>query len=99
MPDIRELTFEGRFGLLVDREMTERRDMRLRVRLRLAASVEDIDYRQPRCLDKRLLLELTSCGWIKERQMPGCVQTLMRGRPGRHGAGSRLSRARGRASG
>jgi DNA replication protein DnaC len=73
MPDLRGLTFEERFGLLVDREMTERRDLRLRVRLkmarlRLAAAVEDIDFRQPRGLDKGLLLELASCAWIKERQ-------------------------------
>lgn len=73
MPDLRELAFEERFGLLVDREMTERRDLRLRVRLktarlRLTASVEDIDFRQPRGLDKGLLLELASCAWIKERQ-------------------------------
>ena len=73
MTDLRELSFEERFGLLVDREMTERRDLRLRVRLkmarlRLTACVEDIDYRQPRGLDKGLLLELVSCRWIKERQ-------------------------------
>jgi len=30
MTDLRELSFEERFGLLFDREMTERRDLRLR---------------------------------------------------------------------
>ena len=73
MTDLRELSFEERFGLLVDREMTERRDLKLRIRLkmarlRLSACVEDIDYRQPRGLDKGLLLELASCRWIKDRQ-------------------------------
>ena len=73
MTDLRDLTFEERFGLLVDREMTERRDLKLRIRLkmarlRLTACVEDIDYRQPRGLDKGLLLDLESCRWIKDRQ-------------------------------
>ena len=53
MMDLRELSFEERFGLLVDREMTERCDLKLRIRLkmarlRLSACVKDIDYRQPR---------------------------------------------------
>jgi len=50
--------------------MTEREDRRLKTRLRQAklkqsACVEDIDYRQPRGLDKSLLLDLTGCQWIK----------------------------------
>jgi len=73
MTDLRELSFEERFGLLVDREMTERCDLKLRIRLkmarlRLSACVEDIDYRQPRGLDKGLLVDLASCRWIKDRQ-------------------------------
>jgi len=70
VPDIEELSFEERLGLLVDREMTEREDRRLKTRLRQAklkqsACVEDIDYRQPRGLDKSLMLDLTGCQWIK----------------------------------
>ena len=70
IPDIEELSFEERLGLLVDREMTEREDRRLKTRLRQAklrqsACVEDIDYRQPRGLDKSLLLDLSQCQWIK----------------------------------
>jgi DNA replication protein DnaC len=70
MPDIKELSFEERLGLLVDREMTEREDRRLKTRLRQAklrqsACVEDIDYRQPRGLDKSLILDLAGCQWIK----------------------------------
>jgi len=70
VPDIEELSFEERLGLLVDREMTEREDRRLKTRLRQAklrqtACVEDIDYRQPRGLDKSLLLDLAGCQWIK----------------------------------
>ncbi len=70
VPDIEELSFEERLGLLVDREMTEREDRRLKSRLRQAklrqtACVEDIDYRHPRGLDKSLLLDLAGCQWIK----------------------------------
>ena len=36
MPDIGQLNFEERLGLLVDREMTERSDRRLHTRLRQA---------------------------------------------------------------
>ena len=52
-PDITTLTVEERFGLLVDRECTEREHRRLTTRLRQAklrqtACIEDIDYRHPR---------------------------------------------------
>jgi DNA replication protein DnaC len=70
VPDIEELSFEERLGLLADREMTEREDRRLKTRLRQAklrqsACVEDIDYRQPRGLDKSLILDLSQCQWIR----------------------------------
>ncbi len=71
MPDIEELAFEERLGLLVDREMTERENRRLTSRLRRAklkhnAALEDIDYRHPRGLDKSLLLSLASSKWVRE---------------------------------
>jgi DNA replication protein DnaC len=71
MADLGELGFEERLGLLVDREVTERQNRKLRTRLkkaklRLNASLEDIDYRHPRGLDKSLLLRLASCQWIEE---------------------------------
>lgn len=69
MPDVKSLSFEQRLGLMVDREMTERENRRLttklrKAKLRLQASMEDIDYRQPRGLDKSLMLALASCRWI-----------------------------------
>jgi DNA replication protein DnaC len=65
------LTFEDRLGLLVDREITERDNHRLesrlrRAKLRLTATIEDIDYRHPRNLDKTAMLSLASCRWIRE---------------------------------
>ena len=70
IPEIEQLSFEERLGLLVDRELTVRDDRRLKTRLRQAklkqnASIEDLDTRQPRGLDKALIAELSSCQWIK----------------------------------
>ena len=72
LPESQALSFEERLGLLVDREMTVRSDRRLTTRLRqaklrLSASIEDIDYRHPRGLDKALMLRLASCQWVQER--------------------------------
>src|SRR5712691_12623003 len=72
LPESQALSFEERLGLLVDREMTARSDRRLTTRLRqaklrLSASIEDIDYRHPRGLDKALMLRLVSCQWVHER--------------------------------
>src|SRR3970282_2569393 len=72
LPDIEQLSFEERLGLLVDRELTERHDRRLQSRLRNArlkqqACIEDIDYRHRRGLDKSLLTRLSSCQWLKEK--------------------------------
>jgi hypothetical protein len=60
MPEIATLSFAERLGLLVDRERTEREDRRLTTRLRQAtlrqaACLADLDYRQPRGLDKALM--------------------------------------------
>lgn len=71
MPEHETLSFDERLGLLVDRELTERDNRRLKTRLRTAklrqpAAVEDIDYRHPRGLDKALMTRLSSCQWIAE---------------------------------
>ena len=70
-PDITDLSFEERLGLLVDREMTERDNRRMTSRLRRAklrhnAILEDLDYRYSRGLDKGLVQSLASCQWVKE---------------------------------
>ena len=67
------LGFEERLGLLVDREIIERENRRLSSRLKQAklrqqACMENIDYRQPRGLDKSLMRTLSSCQWIKEHR-------------------------------
>lgn len=72
LPEIDQLSFDERFGLLVDREVTERSHQRMvmrlkKARLRQTACVEDIDYRTPRGLDKALITRLADGQWIEER--------------------------------
>ena len=60
-------------GLLLDREIAERQDRRLKARLRFAklrhqASVEDIDWRSSRGLDRALFQKLAQGGWIEARE-------------------------------
>lgn len=74
MPDIHSISFEDRFGLIVEREQNYRQNRRLTRLLQLAklplpASVEDIDYRRPRGLDKSLILRLASCRWIEAHEV------------------------------
>ncbi len=70
--DYADLSFEERFGLMIDREITEQENKRLNSRLRRAklrqqACMENIDYRAPRGLDKSLMKRLSTDQWIKER--------------------------------
>ena len=67
MSDIDDLDFEERLGLLVDREITERDNRRLRrAKLWHNAALEDIDYQNPTGLDKGLIESLAACQWAKE---------------------------------
>ena len=71
MPDIEKLSFDERFGLLIDRELIDRQNRRFKTRLRKAklrqnACLEDIDFRHPRGLDRSLIMQLASGPWIKE---------------------------------
>lgn len=64
------LSFEERLGLIVDLEICDRENRRLQTRLKgsclkQAASVEDIDYRSTRELDKKLIFTLANCQWTK----------------------------------
>lgn len=61
-------------ALLLDREAANRNTKRFKTRLRTAklrhvgASIEDVDYRTPRKLDKALMQQLTTCKWIKDHR-------------------------------
>jgi len=72
-PDITQLSFEDRFGLLVDLEITARENRQLHTRLKSAklqqsACLEDIDYYSPRNLDRSLLATLSQCLWVPSHQ-------------------------------
>jgi len=60
-------------GLLLEHEATLRRQKRFEARAKTArlrhnASVEDIDYRTARGLDRALFLKLAACDFIRERR-------------------------------
>jgi DNA replication protein DnaC len=72
-PAIEELSFEERFGLLLDQEILYRENRRLSrllkaARLRTNACVEDIDYRHPRGIDRSFMSTLASCQWVQRHQ-------------------------------
>lgn len=70
----RELSFEDRFGLLVDRQLTWRQNEALQARLRRAklrsnACVENVDYRTARGLDKALFRSLAQeSAWVEKHE-------------------------------
>ena len=56
-PSFRDLSFEERFGMLVDRQWSWKENKRLKrllkeAKLKLQACLEDIDYRTPRGIEK-----------------------------------------------
>ena len=72
-PDIEAMPFLDRLGLMVDHEEAVRGDRRLARRLqaaklRLPASMANLDYSGSRGLDQRLMLHLASCQWIRRQQ-------------------------------
>ena len=90
-PDIHQLSFEERLGLLIDRQWDWRQNRALERRLQSArlkgqACVEDIDYRTPRGLDRAMLRSLTQQSswvacfcWVR----PGSARPGWRARLGR----------------
>ena len=87
-PSFRELSFEERFGMLVERQWAWKENKRLRrllkeAKLKLQACVEDIDYRTPRGMEKSVILSLASCNWIRNHQNllisgpTGCGKTFL----------------------
>lgn len=72
-PGYRDLSFEERFGLLVDQESAYREDRHLRrllkgAHLKTQACVEDIDYSHSRGLDKSVMASLSSCQWVRDHR-------------------------------
>ena len=68
-----ELSFEERFGLLVDRQWSWKEDRRMRrllknAKLKINGCIEDIDYKTPRGIDKSVILHLANGDWITRAQ-------------------------------
>lgn len=72
--DISSLSFEERFGLLVDHQWTWKENRALarrlaQARFKISAAVEDIDFRHSRGLDRKLIRSLTSeSRWVRQHQ-------------------------------
>jgi DNA replication protein DnaC len=72
-PEIRGLSFEERFGLLVDCHWTWRENQALARRLKKSKldrepCVEDINYRYPRQMDAATVRTLTTSQWVVEHR-------------------------------
>jgi DNA replication protein DnaC len=69
-----QLTFDERFGIVVDAEWLHRENKRLKralteAKLKLAeACIENIDYPPRRELDKAVVRQLATCRWVEEHQ-------------------------------
>lgn len=71
--DSTSLGFEERLAMLVEAQWLWRENRALKSRLRWAAlkmpaSLEDINYRHPRQLDRSVLRSLASCDWVRQHQ-------------------------------
>jgi DNA replication protein DnaC len=73
-PDVAQLSFEERFALLVDQQWNWKQNRALarrlaKAKLRHRASVEDIDFRSPRGLDRTLVRSLAqTSAWVGQHQ-------------------------------
>ena len=69
-PDMASLSFEERFGLIVDYQMTDLENRRMlnrlkNAKLRLSASIEDLDFKQGRGMDRSTIMSLAQNQWVK----------------------------------
>ncbi|HEY6250045.1 MAG TPA: IS21-like element helper ATPase IstB [Candidatus Angelobacter sp.] len=70
-PEVSRLSFEERFGLLVDHHWTWRENQALARRLKRSKlssepCVEDINYRYPRQMDASTMRGLTTSDWVQQ---------------------------------
>jgi len=88
IPDIKELSFEERIGLMIDREITERENRRLtqrlnQAKLKINACIEDLDFKSGRGVNKSAILSLSNCDWVNRHQNiiitgpTGCGKTYL----------------------
>jgi DNA replication protein DnaC len=70
-PEVSALSFEERISLLIDREMAERENRQLirllkEARLKIPATLEDLDYNASRGLDRATVAGLSSFDWLEQ---------------------------------
>lgn len=66
------LSFDERLGLMVDAEWDHRETRKVTRRLKAAklrysASLENVDFKHPRGLDRQVVLSLGNCGFVENR--------------------------------
>jgi DNA replication protein DnaC len=87
-PEIAQLDFEERLALLVERQWLWKEDRALgarlqRAHLKLAACLEDIDYRHPRGLKRAHIDQLRTSAWVSQHRnclitgKTGCGKTYL----------------------
>ncbi len=86
--EARSLEHAEWLGLLLEYELTLRRQKQFETRARVArlrhpASVEDVNYQSSRGLDRALFLKLAACDWIAERRYLLLTGGGLGERPGR----------------
>ena len=72
-PSVLDLSFEERFGLIVDSEWIARKNRYLQRLLKeskmpIPACIEDIDYTAKRKLDRKLITRLSTGEWVQQHQ-------------------------------
>lgn len=72
-PEFQQLSFDERLGFLVDRESLDRNNRRVtdllrKAKLRQQACIEDINYEQPRGLEKSRMAAFITCDFIRHHQ-------------------------------
>ena len=71
--DYEKMSFDQRFNLIVDYEYSRRKSNKLNRLIKQAkfnnptACIQDMEYHPDRHLDKDLILELSSCNYIREK--------------------------------
>jgi len=74
-PTLRELSFEERLGLMVEKEWIARKNARIKRLLKNAslgvdACIEDIDYSAGRTIDKKTIQVLSTCAFMEQKTTP-----------------------------
>lgn len=71
-PSLRELSFEERLGIMVEKEWLAKKNARIKrllnsASLGLNACLEDIDYNADRTIDKKIIQTLSTCTFIEQK--------------------------------